>query len=206
MKTMGHRDIAILIWRTSSGVRHLTVLAAVAISAVYISLMTIGMLDWRNVIRSDNEAAMAAAYSGLAITGTLLAVGVLCTAFLWMSPAARFLRGLRVMLPVWYFGVLAAPIVIGLLLVQNRDHRFVFGVAALSCAAASVLLIFGAGAAYWRARTRLKRRVIGSWGQVCPQCSYDLGGRQDAGKCPECGRSYSSSSIPLSWRYWLDGP
>jgi hypothetical protein len=42
--------------------------------------------------------------------------------------------------------------------------------------------------------------------RICPACNYDLQRSPSLGRCPECGRPYSTGSLLRIWRDRIESP
>ncbi len=46
---------------------------------------------------------------------------------------------------------------------------------------------------------RVRRRVHGASGLLCPHCHFDLSGLDPDARCPECGRQHAAADIRAYW-------
>ncbi len=53
---------------------------------------------------------------------------------------------------------------------------------------------------------RLRRRLLGNAGLLCPKCRYALWGLDTPGQCPECGRPYEFRSVQEYWAQSMNMP
>jgi hypothetical protein len=110
-------------------------------------------------------------------------------------------------LPRWkwpefvYAGIMSTGLAIAacaLLFGRTKHFHVVFFI---TCGAAIVAIF-----AVRLSLRRLRRRLIGTAGLLCPRCRYSLWGLETRGKCPECGSVYSHRSVQEHWAQSMNMP
>lgn len=51
---------------------------------------------------------------------------------------------------------------------------------------------------------RLRKQFVEREFRICSGCGYDLGGHNEAGQCPECGRPFSTAALVEEWKDWVN--
>lgn len=131
----------------------------------------------------------------------LLVIHVGMLGVLWL--VGRSSRRIHAREQLFYITVFAGSLLVAGLVPVPSQWRSILIQIAVTAAVAVVAVALVISIRGIRRTHAIRRRVVGNWGRVCPECGYDLSRLPEEGVCPECGAPFTTELLAEIWKPWL---